>query len=68
MSKVPFPSPSVQRLHRPNILCNTRLFFFIRCQEPFCLQSIPDDAGEALFVKYVIGVSVVCMEVVSPDL
>ena len=56
MSKVPFPSPRVQRLHRPSILCNTRLVFFIRCQEPFCLQSIPDDAGEALFVKYVVGI------------
>ena len=56
MSKVPFPSPRVQRLHRPSILCNTRLVFFIRCQEPFCPQSIPDNAGEALFVKYVIGV------------
>ena len=52
MSKVPFLSPRVQRLHRPSILCNTRLVFFIRCQEPFCLQSIPDDAGEALFAKY----------------
>ena len=51
MSKVPFPSPRVQRLHRPSILCNTRLVFIIRCQEPFCLQSIPDDAGKALFVK-----------------
>ena len=26
-----------------------------RCQEPFCLQSISDNAGEAFFVKYVIG-------------
>ena len=56
MSKVPFPSPRVQRLHRPSFLCNTKMVFFIRCQEPFCLQSIPDDAGEAWFVKYVIGV------------
>ena len=46
----------VQRLHRPIILCNTRLVFFIRCQKPFCLQSIPDNAGEALFAKYVIGI------------
>ena len=49
-------SKSVQRLHRPSILCNTRLVFFIRCQEPFCLQSISDNAGEALFAKYVVGI------------
>ena len=54
--KVPFPSPRVQRLHRPSILCNARLVFFIWCQEPFCLQSISDNAGEALFDKYVIGI------------
>ena len=68
VSKVPFPSPRVQRLQRPSILCNPRLVFFFRCQEPFCLQSITDNAGEALFVKYVIGIRVVSMEVVSPDL
>ena len=34
----------------------------------FCLQSITDNAGEALFVEYVIGIRVVSMEVVSPDL
>ena len=57
MSKVPFPSPRIQRLHRPSILCNARLVFFIRCQEPFCLdQRISDNAGEAKFVKYVIGI------------
>ena len=70
VSKVPFPSPRVQRLQRPSILCNPRLVFFFRCQEPFCLQSITDNAAEALFVKYdyVIGIRVVSMEVVSPDL
>ena len=67
-SKVPFPSPRVQRLQRPSILCNPRLVFFFRCQEHFCLQSITDNAGEALFVEYVIGIRVVSMEVVSPDL
>ena len=36
--------------------------------EPFCLQSITDNAVEALFVEYVIGIRVVSMEVVSPDL
>ena len=56
MREVPFPSPRVQRLHRPSILCNARLVFFIRCKEPFCLQSISDNAGEALLIKYVIGV------------
>ena len=66
--KVPFPSPRVQRLQRPSILCNPRLVFFFRCQEPFCLQSITDNAGEALFVKYVSGIRVVSMEVISPDL
>ena len=45
-----------------------RLVFFFRCQEPFCLQSITDNTGEALFVEYVIGIRVVSMEVVSPDL
>ena len=29
---------------------------------------ITDNAGEALFVEYVIGIRVVSMEVVSPDL
>ena len=58
----------VQRLQRPSILCNPRLVFFFRCQEPFCLQSITDNSGEALFVEYVIGIRVVSMEVVSPDL
>ena len=48
-----FPSPGVQRLQRPSILCNARLVFFIRCQEPFCLQSISGNACEALFIKYV---------------
>ena len=67
-SKVPFPSPRVQSLQRPSILCNPRLVFFFRCQEPFCLQSITDNTGEALFVEYVIGIRVVSMEVVSPDL
>ena len=47
-SKVPFPSPRVQSLQRPSILCNPRLVFFFRCQEPFCLQSITDNTGEAL--------------------
>ena len=58
MREVPFPSPGVQRLQRPSILCNARLGFFIRCrcQEPFCLQSISDNACEALFDKYVICV------------
>ena len=65
-SKVPFPSPRVQSL--PSILCNPRLVFFFRCQEPFCLQSITDNTDEALFVEYVIGIRVVSMEVVSPDL
>ena len=68
MREVPFHSPRVQRLHRPSILCNARLVFFIRCQLPLCLQSISDNACEALFIKYVIGVLVVCMEIVSPDL
>ena len=54
--EVPLPSPGVQRLQRPSILCNARPVFFIRCQEPFCLQSISDNAGEALFIKYVICV------------
>ena len=63
VKEVPFPSPRVQRLHRTSIVCNARLVFFIRCQEPFCLQSISDNAGEALFIKYVM----VCMEIVSPD-
>ena len=67
-SKVPFPSPRVQSLRRPSILCNPRLVFFFRCQELFCLQSITDNTGEALFVEYVIGIRVVSMEVVSPDL
>ena len=65
-SKVPFPR--VQSLQRPSILCNPRLVFFFRRQEPFCLQSITDNTGEALFVEYVIGIRVVSMEVVSPDL
>ena len=51
-----FESKRVQRLHSPSILCNARLVFFIRCQEPFCLQSISNNAGEALFVEYVIGI------------
>ena len=67
MREVPFPS-RVQRLQIPSILCNARLVFFIRCQEPFCLQSISDNACEALFIKYVICVLVVCVEIVSPDL
>ena len=46
----PFPSPGVQRLQRPSILCNARMVFFIRCQEPFCLQSISDNACKALFI------------------
>ena len=56
MREVPLPSPEVQRLQRPSILCNARLVFFIRCQEPVCLQSISDNACEALFIKYVICV------------
>ena len=68
MREVPFPSPGVKRLQRPSILCNARLVFFIRCQELFCLQSISDNACEALFIKYVICVGVVCVEIVSPDL
>ena len=49
-------SKRVQRFNRPSILCNARLVIFIRCQEPFCLQSISNNAGEALFVEYVIGI------------
>ena len=59
MREVTFPSPGVQRLQRPSILCNARLVFFILCQEPFCLQSISDNACEALFIKYVTCVLVV---------
>ena len=61
-------SKRVQRLHRPSMLYNSRLVFFFRFQEPFCLQSISNNAGEALFVKYVVGIWVVFMEVVCPDL
>ena len=45
-------SKKVQILQRPSILCNSRMvfFFWIWCQEPFCLQSISNKAGEALFV------------------
>ena len=49
-----FGSKTVQRLHRPSILCNSRLVFFFRCQEPFCHKSISNNAGEALFVKYIV--------------
>ena len=63
-----FESKRVQRFNRPSILCNTRPVFFIRFQEPFCLQSISNNADEPVFVKYVVGICVECMEVVRPDL
>ena len=39
--EVPFPSPGVQRLQRTSILCNARLVFFIRCQEPVVFRAYP---------------------------
>ena len=44
-------SKKVQRLHRFSILCNSRLVFFFWCQEPFCLKSIFNNAGEAVFIE-----------------
>ena len=41
----------VKRLHSPSILCNSRLVCFIRCQDPFCLKNISNNAGEAVFAK-----------------
>ena len=46
-------SKKVQRLQRRSY---SRLVFFFQCQEPFCLQSISNNADEALFVKYVMGI------------
>ena len=55
-SKVPFPSPRVQSLQRPSILCNPDWSFSSGVRNLFCLQSISDNACEALFIKYVICV------------
>ena len=61
-------SKKVQCLRRLNILCNSRLVFFFRYQEPFCLKSISNNAGEAVFVKHVVCICVVCLEVVGHNL
>ena len=53
MCELGFFSKKVQSwesLRRLSVLCNSRLFFFFRCQEPFCLKSISNNAGEAVFV------------------
>ena len=42
-------SNNVQSLRRPSILCDSRLVSFFQSQEPFCLKSICNDAGEAVF-------------------
>ena len=49
-------SKKIQRLHRPSILCNSRPFFW--SLEPFFLKSISNNAGEAVFVKYVVSMDV----------
>ena len=51
-----FESKKVKRSHSPSILCNSRLVCFIRCQDPFCLKSVSNKAGEAVFVKHVVGI------------
>ena len=51
-------SKNIQWLHRSSILCNSRLVFLIWCQEPFCLKSISNNAGEAVFVEYVFSICV----------
>ena len=58
-------SKKVQSLRRLSILCNSQLVFFFRCQKPFSLfifeaGSISNNAGEAVFVKYVV-VAVWCV-------
>ena len=51
----------VQSLGRLSILCNSGLVFFFRRQEPFCLKSIFNNAGEAVFVKYFVCICVVSL-------
>ena len=48
--EVPFPSPRVQRLHRPSILCNARLVFFIRCPMAGCSLDNEHFVSEAVTV------------------
>ena len=58
----------VLRLQRPSIICNSRQVFFFWCQEPFCLKSISNNAGEAVFVEDVFSICIVSMDVVGPNL
>ena len=59
-------SKNVQISHRLRILLLIGIFSGVR--KPFCLQSISNNAGEALFVKYVVCIGVICLEVVGPNL
>ena len=60
-------SKNVLSLRRLNILCNFRLVLFFRCQ---VLRAYPlsNNAGEAVFVKYVVCICGKYMEVVDPNL
>ena len=41
VSEVPFPSPGVQRLQRPSILCNARLVFSSGVRNLFVFRAYP---------------------------
>ena len=64
-------SKNVQSLRRLSILCYVTpgcLFQFLPVSGPFFLKSMSNNTGEAMVVKYVVCIYVVCLEVDGPNL
>ena len=59
MSYVPFPSPRKFRVYADLVSSVTPDWYFIR--------NISNNAGEVVFIKCVICICVVCLEVVGPN-
>ena len=58
-----YESKELQRLHRPSILCNSRLVIYSGVRYLFVLR-----AGETVFLAYVVSVFVVSLELVGLNL
>ena len=56
-------SKELQRLHRPSILCNSRLVFYSVVRYLFVVR-----AGETVFLAYVVSVCMDSMEVFGLNL
>ena len=68
--EVPFQSPGVQRLQRPILVpyVTPDWSFSSGVRNLFVFRAYPTMRVRLCFIKYVICVWVVCVEIVSPDL